>query len=163
MASYEALYARQCHSTVGWFELGEARLLGTDLVRDALEKFMLIQDWLRTTHSRQKTYVDQRDRDVAFMVRERVFLKVFPNKGVMRFEKKGKLSPRYICPFEILERVGEVANKHALPPILSAAHPVLHVSMFRKYYGDPSHALDINSVQLDKDLTYVEKLATILD
>ncbi|XP_070044953.1 uncharacterized protein [Nicotiana tomentosiformis] len=105
MALYEALYGRQCRSTVGWFDIGKARLLDTDFVRDALEKVKMIQDRFRMTQSRQKSYVDQRARDVAFMVGERVLLIVLPIMGVMRFKNKGKLSPHYISPFEILERV----------------------------------------------------------
>ena len=84
-------------------------------------------------------------------------------KGVMRFGKKGKLSPRYIRHFEILERVGEVAYRLALPPSLSSVHLVFHVSMLRKYHGDPSHVLDFSLVKLDKDLSYVEEPVAILD
>ncbi|XP_070020139.1 uncharacterized protein [Nicotiana sylvestris] len=84
-------------------------------------------------------------------------------KGVMRFGKKGKLSPRFISPFEVLRRVGEVAYELSLPPSLAGVHPVFHVSMLRKYHCDPSHVLDFNSVQLDKDQSYVEELVTILD
>ncbi|XP_070045903.1 uncharacterized protein [Nicotiana tomentosiformis] len=83
--------------------------------------------------------------------------------GVMRFGKKGKLSPRYIKPFEILERIGEVAYKLAVPPSLAVVHSVFHVSMLRKYHGDPSHVLDFSSVQMDKDLSYVKELVDILD
>ncbi|XP_070045428.1 uncharacterized protein [Nicotiana tomentosiformis] len=97
------------------------------------------------------------------MVIERVMLRVSPMKGVMRFGKKGKLSPRYIGPFEILERVGEVAYKLAFPPSLSVVHQVFHVSMLQKYYGDLSHVLDFSSVQLDKDLTYVKEPMAILN
>ncbi|XP_070014628.1 uncharacterized protein [Nicotiana sylvestris] len=84
-------------------------------------------------------------------------------KGVIRFGKKGKLSPRFIGPFEILDRVGEVAYRLALLPSLLAVHPVFHVSMLRKYHGDPSHVLDFSTVQLDKDLTYEEEPVTILE
>ena len=162
MAPYEALYGRRCRSPVGWFEPGEARLLGTDLVQDALDKVKIIQDRLRTAQSRQKSYADRKVRDIAFMVGERILLRVSPMKGVMRFGKKGKLSPRYIGPFEILERVGEVAYRLALPPSLSAVHPVFHVSMLQKHHSDPSHVLDFSSVQLDKDLTYEEEPVAIL-
>jgi len=96
------------------------------------------------------------------MVGERILLRVSPMKGVMRFKKKGKLSPRYIGPFKILERVGEVTYKVALPPSLSAVHPVFHVSMLRKYFGDLSHVLDFSLVQLDKDLTYEKEPVAIL-
>ncbi|XP_070025049.1 uncharacterized protein [Nicotiana sylvestris] len=84
-------------------------------------------------------------------------------KSVIRFGKKGTLSPRYISPFEIHETVGEVAYKLALPPILSTIYLVFHVSMLRKYYGDPSHVLDFKSVQLNKDLTYIKDPVAILN
>nr|XP_009763438.1 PREDICTED: uncharacterized protein LOC104215351 [Nicotiana sylvestris] len=163
MAPFEALYGRRCRSLIGWFDLGEARLLGIYLVCDALEKVKLIQKRLRTAQSRQKSYADKNSRDMAFIVDERFLLRVFPMKFVVRLGKKGKLSPRYIFPFEVLERVGELAYKLALPPILSGAHPMFHVSLIRRYYKDLSHMLDFNSVQLDKDLTYVEELVVVLD
>ena len=84
-------------------------------------------------------------------------------KGVMRFGKKGKLSPRFIGPFEILSRVGEVAYKLALPPILSVVHPVFHVSMLRKYIPDESHVISLDSVELGQDMTYEEEPIAILD
>ncbi|XP_070034623.1 uncharacterized protein [Nicotiana tomentosiformis] len=84
-------------------------------------------------------------------------------KGVMRFGKKGKLSPRYIGPFDILKRIGEVAYKLALPPSLAAFHPVFHVSMLRIYHANLSHVLDLSSVQLDMDMSYVEESVGILD
>ncbi|XP_070050860.1 uncharacterized protein [Nicotiana tomentosiformis] len=97
------------------------------------------------------------------MVGEKVLLWDLPIKGVMRFGKKGKLIPRYIVPFELLERIGEVAYKHALPSSLAAVHLVFHVSMLRKYHSDLSFVLDLSSVQLDKDLSYVEEPVAILD
>ncbi|XP_070015171.1 uncharacterized protein [Nicotiana sylvestris] len=109
MAPYEALYGRRCCSPIGLFEPGEDKLYGTYLVQDALDKVKLIQERLRTAQSRQKSYVDQKGRDVSFMVGKKVLLKVSPMKGIMRFEKKGKLNPRFICPFEVLRQVGEVA------------------------------------------------------
>ncbi|XP_070039805.1 uncharacterized protein [Nicotiana tomentosiformis] len=84
-------------------------------------------------------------------------------KGVLRFGKKGKLSPRYSGPFKILKKIGEVAYKLALPPSLSGVHPVFHVSMLRKYVGDPSHIYDFSAVQLDGNLTYDVEPVTILD
>ncbi|XP_070013354.1 uncharacterized protein [Nicotiana sylvestris] len=112
---------------------------------------------------RQKSNADRKVRDVAFMVREQVLLQVSPMKGMMRFGKKGKLSPRIIGPFEILDRVGEVAYRLPLPPSLSTVYLVFHVSMLRKYHGDPSHVLDFSTVQLDKDLTYEKEPLAILD
>ncbi|XP_070010001.1 uncharacterized protein [Nicotiana sylvestris] len=97
------------------------------------------------------------------MVGEWVLLRVSPMKGVMRFGKKGKLSPRFIGLFEIMNRVREVAYELALPPSLAGVYPVFYVSMLRRYHGDLSHVLDFSSVQLDNDLSYVEELVAILD
>ncbi|XP_070045042.1 uncharacterized protein [Nicotiana tomentosiformis] len=103
IAPYEALYGRRFCSPIGWFASSEARLLSTDLVWGALDKIKLIQDRLHIAQSRHKSYADERARDVTFMVGERVLLQVSPMKGAMRFGKKGKLSPIYICPFVIHE------------------------------------------------------------
>ncbi|XP_070032371.1 uncharacterized protein [Nicotiana tomentosiformis] len=117
----------------------------------------VIQDRLHTTQSTQKNYVDRKVRDVAFMVGERVLLRVSPMNGVTRFGKRGKLSPRFIGTFEVLRRVG------ALPPSLAGVQPIFHVLMLQRYHGNPSHVLDFSSVQLDKDLSYVEERVAILD
>ena len=98
-----------------------------------------------------------------FQVGDVVFLKVAPMKGVMQFGKKGKLSPRYIGPFEILERIGKVAYKLALPPNLSSVHNVFQVSMLKKYVQDPSHVLEHEPIEVHEDLTYKEKPVQILD
>ncbi|XP_070005309.1 uncharacterized protein [Nicotiana sylvestris] len=142
---------------------GEARLLGTDLVQDALDKIKFIQERLRMEQSRQKSYAVRKVRDVACIVGEKVLLKFSPMQGVMRFGKKEKLRPRYIRPFEVLQRVGEVAYKLVLPPIYSTMYPIFHVSMLRKYVGDLSHVLDFSTVQLDSDLTYDVEPVDILD
>ncbi|XP_070054164.1 uncharacterized protein [Nicotiana tomentosiformis] len=123
----------------------------------------LIQERLCITQSRQNSYADRKARDVSFMVGERILLRVSPMKGAMRFGKKDKLSPRYIGPFKVLERVGEVDYKLTLPPSLSGIHLVFHVSMVWKYYEDTSHVLDFSSKQLHKDLTYNEEPVAILD
>ncbi|XP_070002888.1 uncharacterized protein [Nicotiana sylvestris] len=163
MAPYEALYGRRCQSPIRWFEPGEAKLYGTDLVKDALEKAKLIQEQLHTAQSGQKSYADQKARDLSLMVGKKVLLKVSPMKGIIRFRKKGKLSPRFIDPFEVLRRVGEVAYELALPPSLSGVHPVFHVSMLQRYHAGRSHVLDINTVQLDESMGYEEDLITIVD
>ena len=94
---------------------------------------------------------------------EQVLLKVSPMKGVMRFGKRGKLSPRYIGPFEVLKRVGEVAYELALPPGLSGVHPVFHVSMLKRYHGDGNYIIRWDSVLLDENLSYEEEPVAILD
>ena len=98
-----------------------------------------------------------------FMKGEQVLLKVSPMKGVMRFGKRGKLSPGYISPFEVLKHVGEVAYELALPPGLSRVHPVFHVSMLKRYHGDGNYIIRWDSVLLDENLTYEEEPVAILD
>ena len=118
---------------------------------------------MKTTFSRQKSYVDPKKKDVSFSIGDIIFLKVSPIKEVMRFGKKGKLAPRYIGPFEIRLKVGEVAYRLVLPPEFSQIHPVFHVSMLRKYISNPSHVLQPQAVELSKDLTYEEYLVAIVD
>ncbi|XP_075074820.1 uncharacterized protein LOC142162373 [Nicotiana tabacum] len=131
MAPYEALYERHCRSPIGWFEPTEVGLLGPDLVHDELEKVALIQHRLKTAQNRQKCYTDVRRHKFEFKEGDQVFLKVSPMKGVMRFGKKGKLSPRFIGPYRILKRIGEVAYKLELPASMTLAHPIFHMSMLR--------------------------------
>ena len=85
---------------------------------------------------------------MAFEIGEHVFLKVSPTRGVIRFDKQGKLQPRFIGPFEILNRVGNVAYRLALPPTMVAIHPVFHVSMLRKYVYDPTHVISYEDLKL---------------
>ena len=94
-------------------------MTGPEIIQDAAEKVALIKRRLETTASRQKSYADPKRRDIEFQVGDYVFLKVSPMKGVMRFGKKEKLAPRYIGPFEILERIGMVAYRLNLPPNMS--------------------------------------------
>uniref|UniRef100_A0A2N9HS09 Reverse transcriptase domain-containing protein n=1 Tax=Fagus sylvatica TaxID=28930 RepID=A0A2N9HS09_FAGSY len=135
MAPYEALYGRRCRSPICWDEVGERKILGPEIVLKTCEKIELIRERLRVAQSRQKSYADTRRRDLEFEIGDMVFVRVAPMKGVMRFGKKGKLSPRYVGPFEILERVGPVAYKLALPPALSGIHNVFHISMLRRSCG----------------------------
>nr|XP_009764680.1 PREDICTED: uncharacterized protein LOC104216360 [Nicotiana sylvestris] len=115
MAPYEALYGQKCRSPIGWFEVGEAELLGPNLVQQVMEKVKLTRDRLRTAQSRQKSYADVQRRDLEFDVEDWVFLKVSPMKGIMRFGKKGKLSPRYVGPYRIIRRIGRVEYDLDLP------------------------------------------------
>ena len=99
MAPYEALYGRPCRSPLCWTEVGESSITGPDLIRDTSEKVSLIRQRLLTAQSRQKSYVDVRRRPLEFEVGDHVFLKVMPKRGVVRFGKRGKLSPRFIGPW----------------------------------------------------------------
>ena len=127
------------------------------------DKVKLIHERLKTSVSRQKRYADVRRRELQFEVGDKVFLKVSPIRGIMRFGQRGKLSRRFIGPYEILSRVGEVAYRLALPPELSGVHNVFHVSMLRKYMSDPAHVLHHEPLEVREDATYVEKPAEIVD
>ena len=163
MAPYEALYGRPCRSPMSWTESGEATFLGPELVQETTEKIRVIRDRLLAAQSRQKSYADHRRRPLEFQVGDHVFLRVSPRKGVFRFGKKGKLAPRYIGPFEILQRVGEVAYRLALPPQLLGIHDVFHVSLLRKYEPDVSHILDWQELKLQENMKYEERPRKILD
>ena len=102
-------------------------------------------------------------RDLEFEIEDRVFLKLSPWKGVVRFVKRGKLNPLYIGPFEIVEKIGPVAYRLDLPKEFSRVHNVFHISMLRKYIPDPSHVLDTPEIELRDDLSYEEQLVHILD
>ena len=163
MAPYEALYGRKCRSPLGWFEVGDYPLLGPDMVQDAVRKVGLVRDRMRAAQSRQKSYADNRRRELEFGVGDHVFLKISPFKGVMRFGKRGKLSPRYIGPFEILRRHGAAAYELALPSKLSGVHPVFHVPMLRKYLSDESHVLHPQAIEVDFQMSYVEEPIAVVD
>ncbi|KAA0066907.1 pol protein [Cucumis melo var. makuwa] len=102
------------------------------------------------------------DKNLEFEVGDMVFLKVAPMKGVLRYVKKGKLSPRFVGPFEILERIGPVAYRLALPPSFSAVHDVFHVSMLRRYVADPTHVVDFEPLQISENLSYEEQPVEVL-
>ncbi|GJX02097.1 hypothetical protein Tco_0186010 [Tanacetum coccineum] len=106
-------------SPVLWAEIGESSLTGPELVLDMTDKVVLIKEKLKAARDRQKSYADNRRKPLEFEVGDRVMLKVSPWKGVIRFGKKGKLAPRYVGPFEILERIGPVAYRLRLPEELS--------------------------------------------
>ncbi|KAL0556010.1 hypothetical protein IC582_004514 [Cucumis melo] len=162
MALFEALYGRCCRSPVCWGEVGEQRMLGPELVQTTNAVIQKIRARMLTAQSRQKSYADERRKDLEFDVEDTVFLKVAPMKGVLRFEKKGKLSPRIVGPCEILERIGPVAYRLALPPSFFAVHDVFHVFMLRKYVADPTHIVDFGPLQINENLSYDEQPVEIL-
>ncbi|KAK8681398.1 hypothetical protein V6N13_053802 [Hibiscus sabdariffa] len=163
MAPFKALYGRRCRTPLCWSELGENKVLGPQMIQDTEKQVRVIHDPLQQAFDRQKAYADTKRRDIRHEVGDRVFLKVSPWKKVLRFGKKGKLSHRYIGPFEVLEKVGFVAYQLALPPEFDKIHNVFHVSMLKKYRLDPSHVLEPEEVELNPDLSYEEEPVMILD
>ena len=113
-------------------------------------------------NDRQKSYANKKRKDIRYEIGEKMFLKVSPWKKVMRFGKKGKLSPRFISRYEVIEKVGPVAYRLALPPDLEKMHNVFHVSMLRRYRSDPSHVVSTETIELRPDLTYDKEPVEIL-
>ncbi|WVZ64066.1 hypothetical protein U9M48_013636 [Paspalum notatum var. saurae] len=125
---FEALYGKRCRTPLFWNQTGENQVFGPDIIQDAEQQLWIVQENLRVAQSRQRSYADVRRRDLSFKVDDHVYLKVSPMRGIRRFNMKGKLAPRYIGPFKILEKKGEVAYRLELPPSLSGVHDVFHVS-----------------------------------
>ena len=143
--------------------MGESSITGPDLIRDTSEQVSMIRQCLLTAQSRQKSYADVRRRPLEFEVGDHIFLKVMPKRGVVRFGKRRKLSPRFIRLLEILERVGTVAYRLALPPSMSSVHEVFHVSMLRRYTPDPADVVDWGEIEVDTDGTLKEGPMCIMD
>ncbi|TYK19165.1 ty3-gypsy retrotransposon protein [Cucumis melo var. makuwa] len=162
MTPFETLYGKCCRSPICWDEVDEQRMLGPELVQTTNVAIQKIRARMLTAQSRQKSYADVQRKDLEFELGDMIFLKVAPMKGVPRFEKKGKLSPCFVGPFEILERIGPVAYRLALPPSLSTVHDVFHVSMLRRYVADPTHVVDFEPLQISEDLSYDEQPVEIL-
>ncbi|KAK5773241.1 hypothetical protein PVK06_049546 [Gossypium arboreum] len=162
-APYEALYGRRCRTPTCWTELGERQVLGSELVADTESKVKLIRDRLKEASDRQKSYADLKRKEIEFAVGDMVFLKVSPWKKILRFGKKGKLSPRFLGPYRVLRRVGPVAYQLELPPELDRIHDVFHVSMLRRYRSDPSHVVPVEEIEVRTDLTFEEEPIQILD
>ncbi|MUG03700.1 hypothetical protein ECC01_22275, partial [Bacillus tequilensis] len=162
IAPYETFYGCRCRSTVGWFEVGEATLIGQDSVLYVMEKVPLIRDRLKTAQTRQKSYADVKRRELEFQVDDWVFLKVSPMKGVMRFGKKQKISP-YVGHYKILKRVGKAAYELELPAELAIVRPVFHISLLKKCVGNPASIVTLKSVAVKDSLSYKDVKVEILD
>jgi hypothetical protein len=132
MTPFEFLYGRKCRTPLFWNELGENQVFGPDILREAEKQVQMVRENLKLAQSRQKSYADNRKRELRFQVGDFVYLKVSPMRGLHRFKIRGKLAPRYIGPFKILEQSGDVAYQLQLPPQLSDVHDVFHVLQLRK-------------------------------
>ncbi|GKC26262.1 putative reverse transcriptase domain-containing protein [Tanacetum coccineum] len=156
-APFEALYGRKCRSPVCWAEVGQVQLTCPDLVRETTEKIIQIKHRMQPARDRQKSYADKMRKPMDFQVGDKVMLKVSPWKGVVRFGKRGKLNPRYVGPFKVIERVGEVAYKLELPEELSRVHNTFHVSNLKKCHADEPLAVPLDGLHLDDKLHFVEE------
>ncbi|GKC75777.1 putative reverse transcriptase domain-containing protein [Tanacetum coccineum] len=162
-APFEALYGRKCRSPVCWSEVGDSQLTGPELIRETTEKIIQIKNHLLTARSRQKSYADVRRKPMEFDVGDMVMLKVSPWKGVIRFGKRGKLSPRYVGPFKIIERIGPVAYRLELPEKLRGIHNTFRVSNLKKCLAVENLVIPLVEIQLDDKLHFIEEPVEIMD
>ena len=132
--------------------MGERKLYGPELVQAIIESIKVIRENLKISHNRQKSYANNCCKALEFEVKDKVFLKFSPWKGVIKFGIKGKVSPRFIGPYEILARVGPVTYKLRLPTEMSKVHNVFHVSMLPKYVPDSSHILQEQPLEVKENL-----------
>jgi hypothetical protein len=164
MAPFEVLYGRKCRTPLNWSEPGERPLIGPDIIQHAEEQVRIVRENLKAAQSRQKSNYDRKHKVMVYQPGEQAYLRVTPMKGTHRFGVKGKLAPRYIGPFRILARRGEVAYQLELPPNLSQVHDVFHVSQLRRCFKESPHrAVDHELLELQDDLSYKEHPIRILD
>jgi hypothetical protein len=163
MAPYEALYGRQCRTPLFWSQTGESQVFGPEVLKDVEKQVQMVHESLKVAQSQQKRYADKRRRDLSFEIGDFVYLKVSPMRDTRRFRVKGKLAPRYVRPFKIIDRKGEVAYELELPPHLSEVHDVFNVSQLKKCLRVPEEQLPMEYLELGGDLTYSERLIKILD
>ncbi|GJT45586.1 putative reverse transcriptase domain-containing protein [Tanacetum coccineum] len=156
-APFEALYGRKCRSPVCWTEVGEAQILGPELIQETTEKIIQIKQRMQAARDRQKSYADLKRKPMEFQVGDKVMLKVSPWKGVVRFGKQGKLNPKYVGPFKVLGKVREVAYKLELPKELSRVHNTFHVSNLKKCYADEPLAVPLEGLHFNDKLQFVEE------
>ncbi|GJW29106.1 putative reverse transcriptase domain-containing protein [Tanacetum coccineum] len=162
-AHFEALYGRKCHSPICWAEVGEVQLTGPEIVQETTEKIIQVKQRMQAARDRQKSYADLKRKPMEFEVGDKVMLKVSPWKGVVRFGKRGKLNPRFVGPFKVIKRVGDVAYKLELPEELSRVHNTFHVSNLKKCHADEPLAVPLDGLHFDDKLQFVEEPIEITD
>ncbi|GKF20744.1 putative reverse transcriptase domain-containing protein [Tanacetum coccineum] len=162
-APFKALYGRKCRSPVCWAEVGQMQLTGPKLVQEITEKIIQIKQRIQVTRDRKKSYADLKRKPMEFQVGDKVMLKVSPWKGVVRFGKRGKLNPRYVGPFKVLENVRSVTYKLELPQELSRVHNTFNVSNLKKCYADEPLAVMLDGLHFDDKLQFVEEPVEIMD
>ncbi|KAJ9565224.1 hypothetical protein OSB04_001190 [Centaurea solstitialis] len=146
MAPFEALYGRKCRTPTCWLEAGEKQFAGPEIIQETADKVKGIRERLKAAQDRQKSYADKKRRPIDFQVGKRVMLKVSPWKGIIRFGKRGKLSPRFLGPFTILEKVGLQAYRLELPSEMDGIHPTFHVCYLRKCLAEEESVIPLSEI-----------------
>jgi hypothetical protein len=163
MAPFEMLYGRRCQTPLFWSEAGERKVFGPNILHEAEKQVRMVMENLWVAQLRQKSYTDHRRRDLSFEVGDFLYLKVSPMRGLHRFKVRGKLAPRFIGPFKILEKRGEVAYQLELPLQLSDVHDVFHVSQLKKCLRVPEEQILMEDLDAKEDLSYQEYPIKILE
>jgi hypothetical protein len=163
MSPFEALHGRPCRTPLSWSESGERVIFGLDIVTEAEEKVKQIHANILAAQSRQKSYADKRRSTSEFEVGDHVYHRVSPLKGVRRFSIKGKLAPRYIGPYAIIDKYGPTSYQMQLPAKLSGVHNVFHVSQLKRCLKPPTDVVIEDSIPLEPDLTYKAHPIKVLD
>jgi hypothetical protein len=162
-APFEALYGRKCRSPICWEEPEDRLLTGPEIIQETTDKILRVKEHLINARSRQKSYADNRRKPLEFEVGDSVMLKISPWKGVVRFGKGNKLSPRYTGPFKIVERIGPVAYRLDLPAELSAVHHTFHVSNLKKFVSEETPVIPLEEIQIDKNMQFSEEPIEVSD
>nr|GFA65399.1 putative reverse transcriptase domain-containing protein [Tanacetum cinerariifolium] len=160
---FEALYGRKCRSPIYWNEVGEAQLLGLELIHETTEKIIQIKQRMQAARDQQKSYADLKHKPMEFQIGDMVMLKVLPWKGVVRFGKRGKLNPIYVGPFKVLDKVRTIFYKLELPQEVSRVHNTFHVSNLKKCHADEPLAVSLDGLHVDDKLHFVEEPIEIMD
>jgi hypothetical protein len=163
MTPIEMLYGCRCRTPLFWNETGEQKVFGPDILQEAEKQVRMVSENLHVTQSRQKSYTDHRRRELSFEVGDFVYLKVSRMRGLHRFKAQGKLAPRFIGPFKILEKRGEIAYQLVLPPQLSDVHDAFHVSQLKKCLHVPEEQMPMEELDAKEDLSYQEYPVKILE
>jgi hypothetical protein len=163
MTPFEMLYGCRCWTLVFWNEIGERKIFGPDILQEAEKQIHMVRENLRVAQSRQKSYADHRRRELSFEVGDFVYLKVSRMRGLCHFKVWCKLAPKFIRPFKILEKRGEVAYQLKLLVQLSDVHDVFHVSQLKKWLHVPEEQIPMEDLDVKEDLSYQEYPVMILE
>jgi hypothetical protein len=163
MTPFKMLYGRRCRTPLFWNETVEWKVFRPDILQEAEKQVSMVRENVRVAQSRQKSYIDHRRRELCFEVGDFVYLKVSPMRGLRCFKVRGKLTPRLIGPFKILEKRGEVEYQLELLPQLSDVHDVFYVSQLKKCLRVPEKQIPMEELVVKEDLSYQEYLVKILE
>jgi hypothetical protein len=162
MSPFEFLYGRSCNTLVSWSNPVNRNTIGTNMLKEMEQQVIQIKQNLKVAHNRHKSYENRKRTPREFKTGDHIYLRVRPRKNSLRMGACAKLAPQYCGPFEVLDRVGPVAYRIALPPTVKA-HNVFHVSLLKKYVHDSNHIIDWCVIQVELEGEFLPEPLCILD